>query len=186
MLALIKNNRNPTITFEGLEEFIEGEKDENMLSAFENISQKELKGYLFEKMKELTPIQRSILYLKFFSNCEMSLKDIGVRAGVSRERVRQILPNALHSLYQKIKKEIAVVNSSANNSNLSIKMMEELIKNNKINNNQKIRSTENECKQSKEKCKNESEKQIEPEKRRPYRTHMRTKDLPFFKALRKT
>ncbi len=186
MLALVRANRIPTISFEGLEEFLEGEKDENMLSADEGISQKELKNYLFEKMKELNPLERDILYLKFFSNCEMTLQDIGRREGVSRERVRQLLPKALKNLHYKIKEEVAIANSSTNKLDFSIwnkiKIMEEAIKN-EINNEKERRSVKDECKQSKGKCKDESKEQIEPKKRRPYRTHMRAKNLPFFKFL---
>jgi len=65
----------------------------------------ELKDYLYEKIKELKPRDRDIMYELFFCNKEQSMKDVGVKFNITRERVRQIVEKCLKKLKKKVRQE---------------------------------------------------------------------------------
>jgi len=109
MLYLIKRNKEPTLSMDELEEeigdaFISSREDK-VEPADEATSRIQLREYLYEKMKELKPNHRDILFMKFFGNKDMTLEEMGQRKGITRERVRQIIPQALRALKIKIMDE---------------------------------------------------------------------------------
>lgn len=108
ILVLIKKNRGTTLSLDGLEEEVEHvipiEPEDVELTSV----RKEIKNYLFEKMKELNPRYRNVLFMKYFGNEEMTLQMIADKIGLTRERVRQILYKALRVLREKIEEEKAV------------------------------------------------------------------------------
>jgi DNA-directed RNA polymerase sigma subunit (sigma70/sigma32) len=64
-----------------------------------------LKEYLFEKMKQLKPRQRDIVYYKFFNNKEMTLDVVGVKFGLTREAVRLNIMQSIHKLRKLVEKD---------------------------------------------------------------------------------
>jgi DNA-directed RNA polymerase specialized sigma subunit len=65
----------------------------------------DLKEYMFSKIKELSPKQREVLYLTFFSNDIPTLQKTGQKLGISKQAVRMLIVYALRNLKRKIKKE---------------------------------------------------------------------------------
>lgn len=74
-------------------------EDENV-SLDEHIAQECLRQDMTTMLKELTPIQREVLILRFGigSNQELSLGQIGQQLNLSRERIRQIQTKAISIL----------------------------------------------------------------------------------------
>jgi len=111
MLCMIRKNREPILSIDSLEEEV-GEsfmasQDNSIEHADDATSRMQLREYLYDKMKELKPNYRDILFMRFFGNTEMTLEEIGKRQGLTRERIRQIIPQALKALRIKILEESA-------------------------------------------------------------------------------
>jgi RNA polymerase sigma-32 factor len=62
----------------------------------------DLKKYVFEKNKELTPRQRTVLFYRFFSNTNITLEEISKRLGITRQGVAQDLNTALKKIREKV------------------------------------------------------------------------------------
>jgi len=62
----------------------------------------ELKNYLYEKIKEFKPRDRDIMHDFFFSNKEHTLKSLGIKYNITRERVRQIVEKSVMKLRKKV------------------------------------------------------------------------------------
>ena len=110
MLDIIRKNKNGKVAIEDLEALSDNVKrnsDEEYVSVPEIVSNRELKNYLYEKMKELRPMHRDAIFMRYFGNAEMSLESIGLKLGVSMERARQIIMEGLKSLRMKIEEERA-------------------------------------------------------------------------------
>ena len=78
-------------------EFIE---DKDSPAPEERATIKILKDYVKEILKSLPPREARILHLRYGipdGNCH-TLQEVGIRMGVSRERIRQIEKNALRRL----------------------------------------------------------------------------------------
>ena len=78
-------------------EFIE---DKNAPAPEERATTKLLKEYVKEILNSLSPREARILCLRYGipdGNCH-TLQEVGIRIGVSRERIRQIEKNALRQL----------------------------------------------------------------------------------------
>lgn len=69
------------------------------------LNQRELREYLLKKIEELRPIEKWVVFYRFFGNKEMTLEQIGEKFGVTKERIRRVQKNALDSLRKKMKEE---------------------------------------------------------------------------------
>lgn len=70
----------------------------------EMANQKYKFDFINETIKVLTPIEKEIIYGQFYSDDEISLKDIGKKYGFTYERIRQIKNKVLLNLKSKFKK----------------------------------------------------------------------------------
>ena len=100
----VKLNRQCKVPIEDIEDLVE-RIDSHEEAIPDVLGRKELKNYIYEKIKELNPRHRKVLFYKFFSNQEMTLEKIGKKLGVSRERVRIILDQSMDNLKKKINDE---------------------------------------------------------------------------------
>jgi len=124
-LNVIRKNRGVTLSLNELEESTEQIFSIEQSELESACDQKETKNYLFEKMKELSPRDRNILFMRFFGNEEVTLETIGNKTGLTRERVRQILGKSLKKLRKIIEKERDV------DSIMAVEIIEEMKKGNK-------------------------------------------------------
>jgi RNA polymerase sigma factor (sigma-70 family) len=120
MLELIRKNRGPKISIESLEETTSASWVDDSIPADILASEKELKDYLYNKIKELNPMHRDVLFMKFFANKEMTLEDIGKRKGISRERVRQVTLEGLKILRKKIEEEFTINSHKRGNQDIPV------------------------------------------------------------------
>lgn len=71
----------------------------------------ELKEYLLKKIDSLSEKEKKIVYLKFFSDDEMTNADIGEQVNLSRQRVDAIYWSAIKKLNNKLREDDAFGNS---------------------------------------------------------------------------
>jgi len=100
----IKRNRYGRVSDKDVEKILENINAKE-IAPDEALSNKQLGNYLFEKAKGLSPRQRDAILYRYFSNKEMRLEDVGIKMGITKERVRQILIRALRTLRFRINKE---------------------------------------------------------------------------------
>lgn len=81
-------------------------QDENAVSPYENLEEKTVTGMLQEMVKHLDNREATILRYRFGldGGAEKTLEEVGVKFGVTRERVRQIQNLALQKLRKMIEK----------------------------------------------------------------------------------
>jgi RNA polymerase primary sigma factor len=81
-------------------------QDENATSPYDNLEDKTVTGMLQEMVKHLDPREATILRFRFGldGGSEKTLEEVGVKFGVTRERVRQIQNLALKKLRKMIEK----------------------------------------------------------------------------------
>lgn len=158
-LEMIKMNRDPKVSLEDLEENI-GERPDDISSADEITSNNELREYLFEKMKDLKPSHRDVLFMRFFGNEYMTLEEMGKRLGLTRERIRQILLAALKTLRTKIKEEVAMASLDEDNHDTPI-WERVKTKNNSKKKEKKKRSNKNEKTGTETDCNTDGAEKIE-------------------------
>ena len=81
-------------------------QDENAFSPYEQLEEKTVTSMLQEMVETLEPRESMILRYRFGldGGSEKTLEDVGVKFGVTRERVRQIQNIALRKLRRKIEK----------------------------------------------------------------------------------
>jgi RNA polymerase primary sigma factor len=81
-------------------------QDENAFSPYEQLEEKTVTNMLQEMVETLEPREAMILRYRFGldGSGEKTLEDVGVKFGVTRERVRQIQNIALRKLRKKIEK----------------------------------------------------------------------------------
>ena len=81
-------------------------QDENAYSPYEQLEEKTITSMLQEMVETLEPRESMILRYRFGldGGSEKTLEDVGVKFGVTRERVRQIQNIALRKLRRKIEK----------------------------------------------------------------------------------
>jgi RNA polymerase primary sigma factor len=81
-------------------------QDENAFSPYEQLEEKTVTHMLREMVDTLEPRESMILRYRFGldGGSEKTLEDVGVKFGVTRERVRQIQNIALRKLRRKIEK----------------------------------------------------------------------------------
>lgn len=103
-LALVKKNRGYTISIEGMDDLLE-RYESGDTPLIDVIRKRDVKSYVFEKMKELKPRHRQVLFYKFFSNSNMTHADIAKKIGITREAVRMIESAAIHKIRAKITEE---------------------------------------------------------------------------------
>ncbi len=86
--------------------FAEVVQDENADTPYEQLEEKTVTRMLREMVKTLDPREATILEYRFGldGGSEKTLEDVGVKFGVTRERVRQIQNIALHKLRRMIEK----------------------------------------------------------------------------------
>ena len=105
-LEVLKKNRDTKVYIEDLEYALEHSHPSDDECIESVVSKKELKEYLLQKINELRPSHRDILYMKFFGNDDnITLEQMGNKRGVTRERIRQLIPQALKSLRRKIEED---------------------------------------------------------------------------------
>jgi RNA polymerase primary sigma factor len=63
-----------------------------------NVGNKDLKRYLHEKINQLKPTYRDVMFYNFFGTGEATLKNMAEKFKVSRERIRQIIASSLSML----------------------------------------------------------------------------------------
>ena len=189
LLELVRKNRACKLSLEGIEEALGGDKPcienaDDALPADEDASQRELRDYLYEKMKELKPNERDVLFMRFFGNQEMTLEEIGQRQGLTKERIRQILGKGLKSLKIKIQEEVA--HTRLHGSNKDAPVWEIVGKKNiKTKKKTKKKTKSRKHKDEKENTEDSNISQSGKDKKpRSYRTYKSTKNLPFIKAIR--
>jgi RNA polymerase primary sigma factor len=90
--------------------FAEVVQDENADTPYQQLEEKTVTKMLREMVKTLDPREATILQYRFGldGGSEKTLEDVGVKFGVTRERVRQIQNIALHKLRRMIEKLEAV------------------------------------------------------------------------------
>ena len=90
-------------------------EDENATSPYENLKDKTVTGMLQDMVKHLDEREATILRYRFGldGGTEKTLEEVGVKFGVTRERVRQIQNLAL----RKLRKMIEKLESSKNKDN---------------------------------------------------------------------
>lgn len=88
-----------------LEDFIANEEEEEVDDQVANAMLKEIVG---EALQSLTAREETVLVLRFGLNNElpMTLAEVGMRLGVTRERVRQIEAKALHKLRHPLRRKM--------------------------------------------------------------------------------
>jgi RNA polymerase primary sigma factor len=81
-------------------------EDENATSPYDNLEDKTVTDMLQDMVKHLDPREATILRFRFGldGGAEKTLEEVGVKFGVTRERVRQIQNLALHKLRKMIEK----------------------------------------------------------------------------------
>jgi RNA polymerase primary sigma factor len=81
-------------------------EDENATSPYDNLEDKTVTDMLQDMVKHLDPREAMILRFRFGldGGAEKTLEEVGVKFGVTRERVRQIQNLALHKLRKMIEK----------------------------------------------------------------------------------
>jgi RNA polymerase primary sigma factor len=81
-------------------------EDENATSPYDNLEDKTVTDMLQDMVKHLDPREATILRYRFGldGGAERTLEEVGVKFGVTRERVRQIQNLALHKLRKMIEK----------------------------------------------------------------------------------
>jgi RNA polymerase sigma factor (sigma-70 family) len=103
-LSVVKRNRAPTISIEGMDDLLE-RYESGDTPLVDVVHKRDVKIYVFEKMKELKPRHRQVLFYKFFSNNNMTNTDIAKKIGITREAVRVIESVAIHKIRTKITEE---------------------------------------------------------------------------------
>lgn len=103
-LRIIKRNRFTKVAVEDLEDFLSAHESGD-IPLLETLNKNSVKNYVFEKMKELKPRHRQVLFYRFFSNSNMTLEDVGNKLGITREAVRRIEAAAMHKIRIKIGEE---------------------------------------------------------------------------------
>jgi RNA polymerase primary sigma factor len=90
--------------------FAEVVQDENADTPYQHLEEKTVTRMLREMVKTLDPREATILQYRFGldGGTEKTLEEVGVKFGVTRERVRQIQNIALHKLRRMIEKLEAV------------------------------------------------------------------------------
>jgi RNA polymerase primary sigma factor len=90
--------------------FAEVVQDENADTPYEQLEEKTVTRMLREMVKTLDPREATILQYRFGldGGSEKTLEEVGVKFGVTRERVRQIQNIALHKLRRMIEKLEAI------------------------------------------------------------------------------
>jgi RNA polymerase primary sigma factor len=81
-------------------------QDENAISPYDNLEDKTVTGMLQDMVKHLNEREATILRYRFGldGGSERTLEEVGVKFGVTRERVRQIQNLALRKLRKMIEK----------------------------------------------------------------------------------
>jgi RNA polymerase primary sigma factor len=81
-------------------------QDENAVSPYENLEDKTVTGMLQDMVQHLNEREATILRYRFGldGGTEKTLEEVGVKFGVTRERVRQIQNLALRKLRKMIEK----------------------------------------------------------------------------------
>jgi RNA polymerase primary sigma factor len=81
-------------------------EDENATSPYDNLEEKTVTGMLQDMVKHLDDREATILRYRFGldGGTEKTLEEVGVKFGVTRERVRQIQNLALNKLRRMIEK----------------------------------------------------------------------------------
>lgn len=98
MLEMIRTEKRSKVNIDETEYMSDSIVDENEVPLEKQLSRTDLKNYLYEKMKQLKPFDRDVLFYKFFGDETYTLNKIGDKYGVSRERVRIAIIDALHRL----------------------------------------------------------------------------------------
>ena len=114
MLAMIRNERYAKSNIEESEFMMESVVNEDEIPLNKQIGDGQLKHYLYEKIKELEPFYRDVLFYRFFGG--FTLRKIGNKFGVSAERVRQVIRLALKKMRKKIERERSVSNTKLKTS----------------------------------------------------------------------
>ena len=105
VLDLIKKNYQSKVFIEDLEDVLERTKvkdEDEKNDVIELTSNNEMKHYLYEKLKELKPNERNVIFCKYFGGESETLYKMSKKIGVSRERIRQLERAALKRLRKKI------------------------------------------------------------------------------------
>jgi len=100
-MALESNKKTLTLDQTKLEVLTYGHSDHTPLSFEEEVDKKKIQAAVTEVLSTLTPRQKKFLELRFGLNgfhSELSLEKIGEISEVSKERVRQVIIDALEKL----------------------------------------------------------------------------------------
>jgi len=103
----VKDNYNSKISVEDFDFLLEHmDNGKDISSGVENqVSNKEVKDYLYEKLKELKPKEREVIFHRYFGGEGMTLEKTGKAMNLTRERIRQIEFRTLRRLRKKISED---------------------------------------------------------------------------------
>ena len=106
MAAIRPASLDAPIGDEDSNNFAEVVEDENAATPYDNLEDKTVTGMLQDMVKHLDPREATILRYRFGldGGTEKTLEEVGVKFGVTRERVRQIQNIALRKLRKMIEK----------------------------------------------------------------------------------